>query len=88
MEDGQVWSYVQELEAGNRAYSFPIAAPVGEVGVGSKSSPNCVVNGMVGVGDASKLMKMKPWAVTWVCILNSECSDGLKPGRLVYSRAV
>ena len=51
---------------GKEGVFVPDAAPVGEVGVGSKSSPNCVVNGMVGVGDASKLMKMKPWAVTWV----------------------
>jgi hypothetical protein len=78
VEDGQVWSYAQELEAGKRAYSFPIAAPVEEVGVGLKSSPNCVVNWTLGVGDASKLMKMKPWAVTW-CI-HVRCEDRLLVG--------
>jgi hypothetical protein len=52
--DCQVWSYVQELAGGKRAYSFPIAAPVCEVRAGSKSSPNWVANGMEGAGDTSK----------------------------------
>jgi hypothetical protein len=53
-----------------------------------KSSPNWVVKGIEGVGDASKFTKMKPWGVMWVWIRKSECSDGENEGREVYSLAV
>lgn len=36
------------------------------VGVGSKSEPNCVEKGMLGVGEASKFTKMNPWDV--ICV--------------------
>jgi len=59
VEDSHVWSYSQPV-VGKREYSSPIAFPVAEVGVGLKSSPNWVVNGIVGVEELSKLMKINP----------------------------
>ena len=40
------------------------------------------------VGELSKLMKMKPWAVTCVWILKRECCPGSNLGRFMYSGAL
>jgi hypothetical protein len=45
-------------------------------------------NGMLGVGEGAKFIKMNSRDAMCVWILKSKCWDGMKKGRKVYSRAV
>jgi len=56
--------------------------------VRSKSESNCMENGMLGVGEGAKFIKMNSRDAMCVWILKSKCWDGMKEGRKVYSRAV